>query len=224
MNQPIALYTCILAYLYTCVFQNEPIFPIFQSKINVTKICIPAFLHTCIPVSSKRTQFGQARGLAPTPNSEHRTPNFLQNEPIFAGGWKLAAGSYFYKTNPFGIEHWRPIYFSILNFQLSIPPHRGDKTNPFYWIFSSKTGFAKNVYLYSCILAYLLSQNEPIWHRILETYLFVNSQFSIVNSAAPRRQNEPIFPIFQSKIDPRQSSMHKTDLATMRVDLSPKML
>jgi hypothetical protein len=26
----------------------------------------------------------------------------------------------FYKTNPFGIEHWRPIYLSILNSQLSI--------------------------------------------------------------------------------------------------------
>ncbi len=31
--------------------------------------------------NTKQTQFGQARGLAPTPNFELRSPNFLQNEP-----------------------------------------------------------------------------------------------------------------------------------------------
>jgi hypothetical protein len=32
---------------------------------------------------AKRTHFWQARGLAPTPNFELRSPNFLQNEPNF---------------------------------------------------------------------------------------------------------------------------------------------
>jgi hypothetical protein len=56
---------------------------------------------------------------------------FYQNEPILAGSWKLAAGSYFHKTNPF---------------------------SPF---FNRKSTSPKSVYLYSCIPAYLFRQNEP---------------------------------------------------------------
>jgi hypothetical protein len=52
----------------------------------------------------------------------------LQNEPIFP---LFQPKTHIRKTNPFGVEHWRPVYLSILNCQLSISPHRGDKTNPF---------------------------------------------------------------------------------------------
>jgi hypothetical protein len=41
------------------ICQNEPNFPIFQQISRVIKTCIPVFLHTCIPVLSKRTQFGK---------------------------------------------------------------------------------------------------------------------------------------------------------------------
>ncbi len=57
---------------------------------------------------------------------------FIKTTPISAGSWLLAAGSYFRKTNP-------------------IPP-----------FFSEFQGSPKHVYLYSCILAYLFCQNEPI--------------------------------------------------------------
>jgi hypothetical protein len=54
-----------------------------------------------------------------------------KTNPISAGSWLLAAGSYFRKTNPI---------------------------SPF---FSKFQGSSKHVYLHSCILAYLFFQNDP---------------------------------------------------------------
>jgi hypothetical protein len=126
----IILHTCILVFLYTCILaylfsqnepillwtllsglwsfsQNEPISPIFQSKINVTKICIPVFLHTCIPVSSKRTHFQSSRSIPASDKSLRRLSAFhvilesLSSWVLgFLGSWVLV----FRKTNPFGVE------------------------------------------------------------------------------------------------------------------------
>jgi hypothetical protein len=49
---------------------------------------------------TKRTQFGQARGLAPTPNSEQRTKNFFVKTNPNSEIWYLESGIYFIKTNP----------------------------------------------------------------------------------------------------------------------------
>jgi hypothetical protein len=153
----------------------------------------------------KRTQFNYSRSLllhhpvrSRTRNADMRPTKrtqFPKSSHPFQGGVprsgegvlsSIAAGDStllpfafyplpFFQNEPNSEKQTQFDQSTICNFQSTI-----EKTNPMNRIFNSKTGFAKNVYLYSCILVFLHSC-IPAFTKQTQFPDSVNLQFTLYN-------------------------------------------